>query len=168
MYVDDGCAACHKNDLENDKIVAFTFIRNLLGDNAIEDSKTKDGVNGVIEFIGYEVSLLGNYVTVADKNLKKAFYGFSNVDLSEGALVPVKTMQALASLGSRYGYISHLMRPFVRILYSSFRGKSHLKDITLDKKAKRIIRLFQCLFVNLYLNRNQLQFSRGFESFKST
>ena len=53
MYVDDGIAVCHKDNLDNDKLVAFTFIRNLLGDNAIESTKTKDGINGVIDFIGY-------------------------------------------------------------------------------------------------------------------
>ena len=134
----------------------------MLGDKAIEHSKTAQVRS--LDFIGYTVCLDSNSVSVSHKNLLKAIYRFSQVDLSEGARIPVQTMQALASLGSRYGYICHLMRTYVWALYSSFCGRSHNATVLLDNHTKRVIRLFQCLFVSMHLDGVQL--SRPFESFR--
>ena len=161
MYVDDGIVVCHKDDVADTQALIFSFVRSLLGDNAIEASKTKVGRQ--IDFIGYSVDMDEGVVMVAHTNLRKALYAFLNIDLAEGAQVPVKQLQGLASLGSRYGYISHLMRPYVRTLYSSFRGRTHWGRVTLSTETKRVIRLFRCLFVNLALQGSR--FSRPFDSF---
>ena len=162
MYVDDGMGACHKDDLAHDQGAAFGFINTLLGDKSIEHSKTATGTS--MDFIGYAVCLEKRTVEVSRKNLLKALYRFSQIDMSPGARIPVREMQALASLGSRYGYICHLMRPYVRALYSSFCGKHHHASLCLNDNTKRVIRLFQCLFVAMHLG--GIQFSRPFESFR--
>ena len=161
MYVDDGCGVAHVATLRQDQQITFSFIEALLGPNAIETSKTEEG--SVLDFIGYEVNLAGRYVSVSRKNLLKALFAFQDVDLSEGAVIKVKKMQGLASLGSRYGYISHLMRPYVRVLYLSFRGRSHLSSTTLTAAARRVIRLFKSLFMLMALH--GASFSRPFSSF---
>jgi hypothetical protein len=161
MYVDDGIIVCLKRDVQRTQSVLFSFVRSLLGDNAIESSKTREGRR--VDFIGYTIDLDTRVVMVSTPNLHKALYAFLNVDLEEGALVTVKQLQGLASLGSRYGYISHLMRPYVRTLYSSFRGRSHHASVRLGADVVRVIRLFRCLFVNLALQGSE--FSRPFESF---
>jgi hypothetical protein len=109
------------------------------------------------------MSLQFNFVGVSHRNLLKAIYAFMNVDLAAGALVPLKTMERLASLGSRYGNICRLMRPFVRVLYSSYRGKSRFVEIELGLEAKAVIRLFRCLFVAQALDK--VRFSRSLDSF---
>ena len=161
MYVDDGLGVTHVAHLVRDQQIVFDFIERLLGDNAIEPSKTE--VGSVLDFIGYEVNLRGRYVSVSRKNLLKALYAFQDVTLTPGATVKVKKMQGLASLGSRYGYISHLMRPYVRILYQSFRGQSRKLCTTLSEGAIRVIRLFKSLFMLMALQGET--FSRPFASF---
>ena len=163
MYVDDGIIVCHRDHVAETQALIFTFVRGLLGDLAIEASKTKVGRQ--LDFIGYSIDMDESVVMVAHVNLRKALYAFLNVDLTDGALVPVKQLQGLASLGSRYGYISHLMRPFVRTLYSSFRGRGDWGRVSITVETKRIIRLFRCLFVNLALQ--GARFSRPFASFNS-
>ena len=163
MYVDDGIIVCHRDDVVHTQNIIFTFVRNLLGNDAIETSKTKQGRQ--LDFIGYSVDMDSEVVMVAHNNLRKALYAFLNVDLEDGARVPVRQLQGLASLGSRYGYISHLMRPYVRTLYSSFIGRRNWGHVILTSDTKRVIRLFRCLFVNLALQGTQ--FSRPFSSFES-
>jgi hypothetical protein len=109
------------------------------------------------------VNLDRQYITVGQKNLKKALYAYHDVNLAPGTRVTVKKLQGLASLGSRYGYISHLMRPFVRIIYSCFRGQAHGASVVLDAGTKRVIRLFKSLFVLLTLRGES--FARPFDSF---
>ena len=161
MYVDDGFGVAHVRSMAEDQRIVFHFIEKLLGANAIETSKTADG--SILDFIGYEVNLPGRYVSVSRRNLLKALFAFQDVDLTPGAVIKVKKMQGLASLGSRYGYISHLMRPYVRILYLSFRGRSHLGSTTLSGAVIRVIRLFKSLFMLMALRGET--FSRPFASF---
>jgi hypothetical protein len=59
--------------------------------------------------------------------------------------------------------ICRLMRPFVRVLYLSYRGKSRFVDVQLGPEAKAVIRLFRCLFVAQALDR--LRFSRSLDLF---
>ena len=164
MYVDDGFGVAHHLSLAQDQSIVFNFIERLLGPNAIEPSKTE--VGDVLDFIGYEVNMPGRYVSVSRKNLLTALYAFQDIDLTPGAAIKVKKMQGLASLGSRYGYISHLMRPYVRVLYLSFRGKSHKGVTTLSTAAVRVIRLFKSLFMLMALRGES--FSRPFTSFVKT
>ena len=161
MYVDDGFGVAHVASLAHDQQAAFLFIEALLGQNAIETSKTEEGP--VLDFIGYEVNLPGRYVSVSRRNLLKTLFAFQDIDLTPGAVIKVKKMQGLASLGSRYGYISHLMRPYVRVLYLSFRGKSHSGFTTLTNAARRVIRLFKSLFMLMAIRGET--FSRPFASF---
>ena len=161
MYVDDGLGVCHWQDLEHDKNVTFQFITGLLGNKAIEESKTAFGTT--LDFIGYEVRLSEGLVTIARKNLLKALYAFLNVDIDGSEPVPVRALQGLASLASRYGYISSLMRPFTRLLYSSFRRHHHAASVVLKPRTRRVIRLFRFLFAMVALHGSH--FSRTFESF---
>ena len=162
QYVDDGLGVSHFSRLESDMEAAFTFIRNLLGKDAVEESKTAWGMK--LDFIGYEIRLTEGIVTIARKNILKALYAFMDVDLAEGVQVSVKRMQGLSSLASRYGYISHLMRPYTRSLYNGYVGRGNALTVVLSPATKRVIRLFKFLFVLIALRGDQ--FSRKFESFE--
>jgi hypothetical protein len=51
MYVDNGIIVCLKQDVQHTQSMLFSFVRNLLGANAIEASKTREGRQ--VDFIGY-------------------------------------------------------------------------------------------------------------------
>ena len=162
QYVDDGIGISHFSRMQADMDAAFAFIRNLLGKDAVEESKTAFGMT--LDFIGYEIRLDEGIVTIARKNILKALYAFMDVDLGDGVHVAVKRMQGLSSLASRYGYITQLMRPYTRSLYQGYVGRGSATTVVLSQATKRVIRLFKFLFVLVALRGNQ--FSRTFESFE--
>jgi hypothetical protein len=75
--------------------------------------KTESG--DILDILGWELSMKDSYVSIARKNLLKAFYAFASVDL-EGK-ISLKTAQKLASLGSRYVLSCPVMAPFAGALH---------------------------------------------------
>jgi hypothetical protein len=91
------------------------------------------------DFIGYQVDRLSELVTVSRRNILKSIYFFNQVNLTDDAKVPVRIMQRLASLGSRYGHICSAMRPFVRTLYESYHGTPQHGSVSLSAAVKVVI-----------------------------
>ena len=124
-------------------------VTGLLGPDAMAEDKLVQALlrNNNIDFIGYNLCLRTQFVTIAKHNLLKALYAFGTADVSPGAFLPVKTLQRLASLGSRYGGICRLMRPFVRVLYAAYTGRQPQALVPLDDLTRRVITLFKVLLV---------------------
>ena len=162
QYVDDGFGVGHVDQYLEDREKMFSWLKRFLGDKAIEPSKSDEGM--ALDFIGYEVNLQDGRIYIAEKNVLKAFHAFNDIDLTPGARVRVSKMQGLASLGSRYGSIALIMRPFVREMYSSFTGKSDHVTYCLTAETIRVVRLFRFLFTMVALRRSD--FSRPFYSFE--
>jgi hypothetical protein len=123
QFVDDGIVISLDVEEEEDIRLARFFLNGLLGPKAIAEHKFMRCP--VIIFIGYQMSITTWLVSVSRRNILKAIYAFGMVDLTPNALIPVKKIQQLASLGSRYGYICHTIRPFVRVLYTRHTRVAH-------------------------------------------
>ena len=161
QYVDDGFVASLDTKAEEDIATTLDFLRGLLGKDAVAMHKLEQARD--LDFIGYHSSLSDGCIKIAERNILKAIYAYGEVDLTPGAKVEVTMMQRLASLGSRYGYICRLLRPYVRTLYASYRGRSTETHVELNEEQRTVIRTFKHLFVAIGLRRTQ--FSRSFESF---
>ena len=159
MYVDDIFGVCLVRNVERDMKTAKGICEDLLGTGAVEDSKSRVGER--LDVIGYTIDLAQQLVTVAEKNVLRAIYGFS-VTGADGT-VTVKEMQRLASWASRYSKICERMKPFVRALYRSYCGRRPHARFTLPEEAQQAIRMFQAFFaLTVVQERN---FTRSFQSF---
>jgi hypothetical protein len=161
QYVDDGFVVSHQDERDADVTITLGFIRDLLGPDAIAIHKLD--LDDAFDFIGYNVDRLSELITVSRRNIHKSIYFFNQVNLQCGVKVPVRIMQRLASLGSRYSHICSVMRPYVRTLYESYRGASQLGSVSLSAGAKMVIRTFRGLFTLMGLRVGK--FSRSFGSF---
>jgi hypothetical protein len=162
MYVDDIFGVCWAKDLEADLDRVQGLCRELLGPTAIAEHKTKWG--RCLTVIGYTIDLDKRLVLISQRNARKALYAFMTVN--ENGPVTVKTMQKLASLGSRYGKVCRFLRPFVRFLYRAYKGSGDHASILLDDSAKLIVRLFRTILVlGLCNGEGELKLSRKMMSF---
>jgi hypothetical protein len=148
QYVDDGLVVSLRTHRYTDLLATKTFVKDLMGPDAIAEHKTECSLDrdDDLDFTGWNISLLHSQVSMARRNCLKAMYEFASVDLTPNAAVPVKTMQCLASLGSRYSLVCKLMKPYVRPLYNSYAGRSHLHSVILLPIARLVIRLLRLLF----------------------
>jgi hypothetical protein len=120
MYVDDIIGVCFASDLEKDLVKARHVCTDLLGSGAVADDKTEKGTR--LDIIGYTVCLETERVLISRKNFMTALHGFVSTDVSKR--VNLRRMQRLASLGTRYGMICRVMRPFCSALYRATWGRT--------------------------------------------
>jgi hypothetical protein len=161
QYVDDGFVVSHQDERDEDVSITLRFIRDLLGPDAIAIHKLDLG--DAFDFIGYNVDRISELITVSRRNIYKSIYFFNQVNLDHGAKVPVRIMQRLASLGSRYSHLCSVMRPYVRTLYESYQGTCQRGSVSLSSGAKIVIRTFRGLFTLMGLRSGM--FSRSLGSF---
>lgn len=165
MYVDDVIGICRKTNLPACLSMVGDLCRGLLGPKAVSDKKTMFG--RCLPVLGYSVDLDRCLVGISERNTLRALYGFVSVNMSEP--VPVKTMEKLASLASRYAKICRFFRPFTRFLYRSYTGRSHHASVPLDSSACLVIRLLRMLFLlGLTPLDAPLRLKRTFESFRQS
>ena len=143
MYVDDLLGVCPLCDLARCLDMVKSLIRKLLGSDAVAENKTVTGRS--VTVIGYTMDLDAGLVTISERNHFRALYAFLSVDLA--APVPVRAMQKLSSLASRYGKICRSLRPLTRFLYRSFAGHFYESTVCLDPSAQLVIRLFRALLI---------------------
>lgn len=113
MYVDDIQGASSKLTLEADMRAADDAVRGLLGPNAISPSKNEHG--RVLDWIGWEVNLDTQRVTLSESNMLRTVYAFFSFDLK--AKVSLEQVQRMASLASRCSMLARQMRPYTQSLY---------------------------------------------------
>jgi len=160
MYVDDIFGVCRKSDLPHELATAQEICESILGPDAVEHTKTESGLR--LAAIGYDIDIAHLLVSIARKNVLKAVHGFLSTDVN--APITVKTLQRLASWGSRYGEICRYMQPFVGALYSAYTGKSTQGSFELPKAARISILLFQVLLSLSSLF--EVEFTRDLGSFQ--
>ena len=163
QFVDDGIVISLDVEEEEDIRLARHFLTGLLGPQAIAEHKFLRCP--AIVFIGYQMDITAWLVSVSQRNILKAIYAFGTVDLTPNAMIPIKKIQQLASLGSRYGYICHTIRPFVRVLYQAYTGRTRMRATTLTDQARAVTRTFRNMFVMMGLRGDT--FSRSLDSFTS-
>ena len=166
MYVDDLAELCETVELQSEIVSARRVCTDLMGEEAVEDTKTEttedEGRRRSIDLIGWNINLAFQVVTMARKNLLKSFYGFFELDVDRP--VPVRTMERLASFGSRYVIICRWLGPWNHELYASYTGVARHKSIKLPAGAKLAIRLWRAGLCALELNVER--FGRSFDSFR--
>ena len=146
--------------MEDDLLRCKTTCTNLLGPDAVEDSKTETGRR--LTTLGFDVDLHKSLVTISDKNVMRAFHGFVNLDTSKK--VNLKMMQQVSSWGSRYSNINVLMKPFVHELYSSYQGRREHVLFDLEPTTARVVKLFRLFLALTALE--EITFSRSLVSFQ--
>jgi hypothetical protein len=162
MYVDDILGICRQSALTSNIETVSSICRNLLGPTAIAETKTESGRR--LSGIGYTIDLTEQLVQLSPRNHQKTLYAFMSVDLE--APVPVKTLQKLGSLASRYGKICQYLRPFTRNLYRSYIGYSQHAVVPLSPLAKLTIRFFRAILaIGLCSTDGAVHLSRSFRSF---
>jgi hypothetical protein len=144
IFVDDFLGVTQKKFLEEDMRIAKDVAERLLGKFAISEKKTYHGP--ILDWIGWEVNLLTQTVTIANHNLYKTLYGFFK--LERGQRITVKEVQRLASWASRYTLICRYMRPFTYYLYNAVKGRRQLQAlIPVDGTLWMVIQLWQVFLV---------------------
>ena len=161
QYVDDGFVVSLDTEEKDDCDRTIALLEELLGPGAVAMHKLESGPT--LDFIGYQVCMVRRMITISSRNVMKSIYAFGQVNLEEGAMIPVPTMQRLASLGSRYGKICRIMRPFVRVLYSSYRGRRQKCHVQLSPGCRAVIRTLRNLFTIIGIRPDT--FSRSLSSF---
>ena len=159
-YSDDIIGVTREKHLKDDLLRCKTTCTNLLGPDAVEDSKTETGRR--LTTLGFDVDLDKSLVTISDKNVMRAFHGFVNLDTSKK--VNLKMMQQVSSWGSRYSNINVLMKPFVHELYSSYQGRREHVLFDLEPTTARVVKLFRLFLALKALE--EITFSRSLVSFQ--
>ena len=166
MFVDDHCAVTKRQLLESDKAIARAEFVSLLGDEAPEDTKTIASCdnNGQADIIGYLVDLRLQVVSITKKNFYRTLYGFFTVNID--AMVPVRTLEKLASWASRYVTICRWLTPFTGPLYKAYAGLRRNVSVALTDEAKTSIRLWRAALCAL--NLEPAKFARPLHTFRTT
>ena len=130
MYVDDIIGVSARVHVGHDLDAARGVCTELLGDNAVQDEKTvvTDSLNRRMDVTGYTLDLGKQVVTLSRRNFLKTLYLFFNVNTASP--VPVKSMETIASLASRYSDICREMKPFTRAFYGSYAGTQQERQCT--------------------------------------
>jgi hypothetical protein len=158
MYVDDILGVSLLEDAQSDVEITTKFCCDLFNSQCIAESKTI--VDRRIDVIGYTIDLDSS---VIQKNQQKVIYGLVVIDTNKS--VTVKIMQRFASWISRYADIIPILKPFIRLLYSSFKGRNEHASFDLDDEMKRLLKIFRAIFLTAILD--ELSFTRNLFTFVS-
>jgi hypothetical protein len=120
-YVDDFFGITLTDNLLHDMSAITSKVRALLDQNAINEAKSKHGRR--MEIIGWDIDLDKKLVTIGERCLERALYGFIIAD--EFSPMPLKQLQRLGSWARRYGQVNKLLLPFTTALNHATRGKTN-------------------------------------------
>jgi hypothetical protein len=161
MYVDDILGVSLLEDAQSDVKITTKFCCDLFNSQCIAESKTI--VDRRIDVIGYTIDLDSCHVSVTQKNQQRVVYGLMVIDTQKS--VTVKLMQRFASWISRYADIIPILKPFIRPLYSSFKGRNEHASFDLDDEMRRLLQIFRAIFLTAILD--ELSFTRNLFTFVS-
>jgi hypothetical protein len=162
QYVDDGLGVSAEAEVASHQAQANAYCRGLLGPEAMAAEKEERGK--ALVFIGYEIDLVSDRVSISPRNLRRSLYAFLAVDLGDGARVPCRVLLRLGSLGGRFAQMCPVLNPFVTALYRPTVGRvCMLSSVTLDDEVKAVIRMFRCILVLQHFH--GVEFSRTLDSF---
>ena len=162
VYVDDLMAVTTKQYLESDNRIVNEYCNQLLGPGAVEPKKFEAGRR--IDLIGWCFDLDTRLVTISRKNFHKVAYAFFDVNLDKK--VQVRTLEKLASLGSRYSLIIREMRVINAAIYRNYaKIINHNAYICWHDDAKVAVWLWRALLLQLHLHEST--FAKPLDSFRS-
>ena len=162
VYVDDLMAVTVKQCLENDNQIVNAYCNNLLGPGAVEPKKFESGRR--LDLIGWLFDLDARVVTISQKNFHKVSFAFFDVNVDKK--VQVRTLEKLASLGSRYSLIIREMRVINAALYRNYAGmNNHNAYIQWETDATVAVLLWRAVLLHLRLNEST--FAKPLDSFRS-
>jgi hypothetical protein len=167
MYVDDICGLSIVENLLADMEFAHNKSTKLLGSKAIADDKSEatNAKKRFIDMIGYRINLDLCTVSISERNSLRAIYIFFSVDVDKK--VPVRVLEKMASLASRYSLICPVLRPFIHALYSAYVGISNRNcSVILRAEAKRSVLMWRVVLCTLTLREES--FARPFLSFRKS
>jgi hypothetical protein len=108
MYVDDLFGISLRTNLEYDMACARKAVTDLLGSKSLAEDKEEQGTR--LDIIGWVIDLDLCRLSIARKNLLKAFYGFFVLDLE--AKTNLEEVERIASYSQRYSLVCRVMLPF--------------------------------------------------------
>jgi len=163
IYVDDTIGISWVEEYERDIADSTVIMEDLCGPKSVADDKTDFTRPGRqrVDVLGYALVLDEQLLTISRRNFFKTFYAFTSVDI--GSRVPVRTLERLASLSSRYSLICPVLRPFCRPLYASYAGLRRNVSVVLAPAARWAVRMWRAVLCCTVL-RERL-FARSFMSF---
>jgi hypothetical protein len=163
MYVDDIMGFSLTVNGESERAETDGLCTTLCGPKTIANEKTcyTDEVNPCIDMIGYRLNLQTEVVSISRRNTLRALYAFTSVDMN--MKVPVKALERMASLASRYGMILPVVRPFARALYDAYAGLNRHVSVDLKNNAKRAIHVWRAMLCILVFR--EQEFGRPFDTF---
>jgi hypothetical protein len=140
MYVDDIFEVSLRKDLEYNMMCARKTVTDLLGNKSLAEDKEEQGTR--LDIIGWVIDLDLCRLSIARKNLLKAFYGFFNLDLE--AKTNLKEVERLASYSQRYSLVFRVMMPFQayfnRMIAAHWNGHDRFHW---TEEAKLVIRMWR-------------------------
>ena len=120
LYVDDFFGACLTRHLQRNNLIIDDVIRDLLGAEALAPHKDKQGRQLVI--LGWLFDLDTRTVTISEENLHKTLYAFLFLRKTYASGVTLKSIEAAASLATRYSVLCRPMAAFTTALYKDVAG----------------------------------------------
>jgi hypothetical protein len=159
MYVDDILGVSLANDVDEDINITCRFCRTLFNSDCIAEAKTEKGRS--IDVIGYNINLDSGHVSLTTKNQHRVIYGLC--DLQVGMTISVKTIEKFASWISRYASIIPNLKPFIRPIYASIRGRNTLSSFILNDEVGRVLQIFRAIFISAMLD--ETLYTRHMNSF---
>jgi hypothetical protein len=158
VYVDDLLFITTLAAIVSDMRIARDVCVKLLGDDAVEDSKTASGRR--LDMIGWCFDLDLRVVSISRRNFCKALLAFVRVNVEH---VTVGELQVLASYASRYSTIVRSLKPFTSDLFRAFGGLTNKRKlVSLSDDARRAILVWRVNLVLLELN--ETEFARPIAS----
>ena len=162
VYVDDLMAVTIKQCLERDNKIVNDYCNALLGPGAVEPRKFESGRR--LDLIGWLFDLDARVVTISQKNFHKVSFAFFDANIEKK--VQVRTLEKLASLGSRYSLIIREMRVINAALYRNYAGmNNHNAYIRWHDDAVVAVLIWRAVLLHLRLNEST--FAKPLDSFRS-
>ena len=157
IYVDDAIGVSHKFDFKSDMNKAGEQMQ-ILGSTAEaknkrfwthdKDEVTGENIDRTLDVLGWEINLTHRFIDIAKENRLKAIYLFWTTDLDIPA--PLETIEAMASLASRYSLIYQELSILVGPLYRTqqpfgvrFKGTTRI----FTAEAKVAVKVWRAHFI---------------------
>ena len=161
MYVDDICGVSPTLFLEIDMANADTVVTHLLGPEAIATDKNEAGRR--LEWIGWDIDLDKQLVTLSKRNLLKTIYMFFSFTMD--AKLKKSHVEAMASLASRCSMLTKQMRPYTLALHDCAAQYTNPNaERALPAPAQRDVVFWRVIFVAI--NFDEARLARRIDSFR--
>jgi len=162
MFVDDGMGVTMRQHLRHDVGIMRDVCEQLLGPMAIAEDKWEWGRR--LTWIGWDIDLDGQRVTISRRNFMKTLFGVFSVNENR---VQVRELERVASWASRYSVILREMEPFSRALYAELTGMVNRFAYKPLRSVGARVSLWMWRVMLCLLHLDEETFGRSFDSFRA-